>query len=127
MRRSATLRGLTAKQRKPIDTAAKYLLKRKDRMPCTDLLALGAPIASGVIEGTCRSLVNDRMDLTGARWSVAGAEAVLQLRAILRSGDWDAYWHFHTAAEHACHHDSAYARAAPPRVEIPKRRPALWR
>lgn len=123
MRRSATKRGLSAQQRKPIDTAAKYLLKRKAMMPYADLLALGAPIASGVIEGTCRSLVNDRMDLTGARWSVAGAEAVLRLRAIIRSGDWDAYWAFHTHAEYNCNHASAYAQCAPPGVALPKLRP----
>ena len=125
MRRSATKRGLSAKDRKPIDTAANYLLKRKDMMPYGELLALGAPIASGVIEGTCRSLVNDRLDLTGARWSVQGAEAVLRLRAIIRSGDWDEYWAFHTRAEYAANHAPAYARCAPPEVLISKGRQHL--
>jgi hypothetical protein len=92
MRRSATRRGLSASARAPIDRAANYFLKRKSMMRYHDLLALGAPIASGVVEGTCRSLVNDRLDITGARWSVSGAEAVLRLRAILRSADWDEYW-----------------------------------
>jgi hypothetical protein len=45
-------------------------------------LAQGVPIATGVIEGTCRHLVEDRMNLTGARWSLTGAEAVLRLRAL---------------------------------------------
>jgi len=44
-------------------------------------LKLGLPIATGVIEGACRYLVQDRMDRTGARWSLIGAEAVLRLRA----------------------------------------------
>ena len=39
------------------------------------------PIATGVIEGACRYLVKDRMEVTGARWSLAGAEAV-RLRAL---------------------------------------------
>lgn len=120
MRRSATKRGLGAKERKPIDTAAKYLLQRKRMMRYDELLALGTPIASGVIEGTCRSLVNDRLDLTGARWSVAGAEAILRLRAIIRSGDWDAYWLFHTDSERDRNHHSRYAGGQPPPVEIPK-------
>lgn len=50
-------------------------------------LAEGLPIATGVIEGACRYLVQDRMGRTGARWSLEGAEAVLQLRALRASGE----------------------------------------
>jgi len=50
-------------------------------------LAKGLPIATGVIEDACRYLVKDRMDLTGARWSLAGAEAVLRLQALRSSHD----------------------------------------
>lgn len=121
MRRCATTRGMSTKKRQPVDTAANYLLKRKDMMRYDEMLALGAPISSGVIEGTCRSLVNDRMDLTGARWGLAGAEAMLKLRAILRSGDWDEYWPFHVQAEYTRNHASRYADGQPPAVEIPKR------
>ena len=35
------------------------------------------------------------MDLTGARWRVTGAEAVLKLRAIKANGDFNYYWHHH--------------------------------
>jgi hypothetical protein len=35
------------------------------------------------------------MDITGARWSLEGAEAVLKLRALIASGDFDAYWRYH--------------------------------
>jgi hypothetical protein len=125
MRRSATKRGLSAKQRQPIDRAASYFLKRKAMMRYDELLALGTPIASGVIEGTCRSLINDRLDVTGARWSLTGAEAVLRLRAILRSGDWDEYWTFHTRAEYRRNHESQYADEKVPSVKIPKRRQHL--
>ena len=47
-----------------------------------DYLAEGLPIATGVIEEACRYLIKDRMDLTGARWSLQGAEAVLRLRSL---------------------------------------------
>ena len=47
----------------------------------------GWPIATGVIEGACRHLVKDRMDITGARWGLPGAEAILKLRALLSNGD----------------------------------------
>ena len=67
------------------------------------------PIATGVIEGTCRHLVEDRMNLTGARWSLTGAEAVLRLRALRSSNDFDAYWKFHEQQEYERHHASHYA------------------
>ena len=63
-------------------------------------LAAGWPIATGVIEGTCRYLVKDRLAITGARWSLPGAEAVLLLRAVITNGDFDAYWRFHLQREH---------------------------
>ena len=89
------------------------------------LLALGTPIASGVIEGTCRSLINDRLDVTGARWSLAGAEAVLRLRAIVRSGGSNEYWDFHTHAEYERYHRVRYADGRVPAVDIPRRHPRL--
>lgn len=76
-------------------------------------LAAGYPIATGVIEGTCRYLVKDRMELTGARWSLAGAEAVLQLRALRASGDFEQYWKFHLAQEQQRHHAKLYAEERP--------------
>ncbi len=91
MRRSATLRGLATKTRKPVDDCANYLLKYSPFLHYDDYLAAGFPIASGVIEGACRHLVKDGMDVTGARWSLAGAEAVLHLRALRSSGDFDEY------------------------------------
>ena len=58
-------------------------------------LTMGWPIATGVIEGACRYLVKDRLAITGARWSLLGAEAVLLLRAVITNGDFEAYWKFH--------------------------------
>src|SRR2546422_10706695 len=51
----------------------------------------------------------DRMNLTGARWSLTGAEAVLRLRALRSSNDFDAYWKFHEQQEYERHHASHYA------------------
>ena len=50
-----------------------------------DYLKAGLPIATGVIEGACRHLIKDRMDITGARWSLKGAEAVLHLRSLYQA------------------------------------------
>ena len=108
MRRSATLRGLSAKQREPVDTAARYLLNHQQFMRYDEYLAAGLPIGTGVIEGACRHLVCDRMDGV-ARWSLKGAEAVLCLRALRSSGDFESYWAFHMAQEYQRNHVARYA------------------
>lgn len=127
MTRMATVRGLSREERKPVDKAAKYLLKRRrwGMMKYDELLAIGAPIATGIIEGACRHLINDRMDITGARWRLPSAEAVLRLRSILSSGDFDEYWRFHEEAEARRNHASRYADAEVPQVMIPTRRPNI--
>ncbi len=71
-------------------------------------LEQGYPIASGVIEGVCRHLTNDRMDITGARWRLDRAEAVLRIRALRASGDFDDYWDFHKQQELQRHHVSQF-------------------
>jgi hypothetical protein len=109
MRRSATLREMAAAERKPVDDCADYLLHYSPYLQYDKALAEGVPIATGVIEGACRHLVEDRMNLTGARWRLTGAEAVLRLRALRSSNDFDAYWEFHEQQEYERHHASHYA------------------
>jgi hypothetical protein len=91
-----------------------------------DALRDGLPIATGVIEGACRYLVKDRMDRTGARWSLTGAEAVLRLRAIRSSGDFDVYWQFHLERDKARNHASRYEDGVIP-DSIPAPKPRLQR
>lgn len=116
MRRKATKLGLEGRKRKNIDKCADYLLKYKAYLRYDEYLSAGLPIATGVIEGACRYLVKDRMDLTGARWGLENAEAVLKLRALRMSGDFDEYWSFHRAEEFKRHHRSRYAFY--PRLEV---------
>jgi hypothetical protein len=120
IRRSATLRALAPNERAAADDCADYLLKYRAHLDYHLSLAAGLPIATGVIEGACRHLVKDRMDITGARWGLGGAEAVLRLRALRSSGDFEAYWAFHEQREHARHHAAHYA-AAPPSTVVPLR------
>lgn len=91
-----------------LDRAIAYLTAKAPYLNYQVALALGWPIASGVIEGACRHLVKDRLDIAGARWSLAGAEAVLLLRAVIVNGDFDAYWRFHTDQEYQRNHASHY-------------------
>jgi hypothetical protein len=108
MRRSATLRRLAPDARKAVDKAADYLLKYARYLRYDAYLRKGLPIATGVIEGACRHLVKDRMDVTGARWSLAGAEAVLRLRALRSSADFDQYWQYHEQREYERNHAQRY-------------------
>ena len=56
------------------------------------------------------------MDLTGARWGLDGAEAVLKLRALRSNGDWGEYWRYHLAQERQRVHQSRYAQNLIPRA-----------
>ena len=64
-------------------------------MRYNEYLASGWPIASGPVEGACKNLIKDRMERSGMRWTEQMAEAIVQLRAIYLSGDFDRYWQFH--------------------------------
>ena len=70
-------------------------------------------------------MINDRMDLTGAVWRLPSAEAVLRLRSLISSGDFDQYWHFHEAVEAFRNHTSRYAYGNVPQVVMPTRRAHL--
>jgi hypothetical protein len=117
IRRKATTLRLDAKQRKGADRGADYLLAKRRYLDYPTALANGWPIATGVIEGACRHLVKDRMDITGARWGLDGAEAVLKLRALISNGDFDEYWRYHQAQERQTLHESRYAQAVIPQPE----------
>lgn len=87
-------------------------------------------MATGVIEGACRHLVEDRINLIRARWSLSGAEAVLLLLALRSSTDFDAYWQFHEKQAHERNHASQYAdhhvrNVVLPAAVLPRRRSTL--
>ncbi|MDA8063588.1 MAG: ISKra4 family transposase, partial [Actinomycetota bacterium] len=74
----------------------------------------GWPIATGVIEGAVRHLVKDRLDLTGSRWGLEGAEAILHLRALRANGDFEEYFAFHLDQERQRVHAARYANGVIP-------------
>ena len=76
-----------------------YLRNNAERMRYDEYLAAGYPIASGVIEGACRYVIKDRMERTGMRWSMTGAQTMLELRCISVNEEWDAFMSFHVAQE----------------------------
>lgn len=108
IRRSATNQKLKKAEREAIDTCCDYLLKKSPYLKYHQYLVKGFPIATGIIEGACRYLIKDRMDITGARWGMFSAEAVLKLRSLKASGDFTAYWKFHEEQEFNRIHKSKY-------------------
>ena len=114
LRRRASTERLPAQKRIKADQAARYLVNKADHLDYPTALAAGWPIATGVIEGACRHLVKDRMDITGARWSAQGAEAVLKLRAVRTNNDFEAYWHYHLERERQRVHEPRYLHGALP-------------
>jgi len=108
IRRKATTLGLQPQTRRGADRCADYLLAKRDYLNYPQALAQGWPIATGIIEGACRHLVKDRLDLTGARWGLHGAEAILKLRALRSNSDFDQYLRFHLNQERNRVHKTRY-------------------
>jgi hypothetical protein len=116
LRRAATTAGLEPSKRVGADTCATYLTNKRAYLDYPTALAQGWPIATGIIEGACRHLVKDRMDLTGARWGLPGAEAILKLRALHTNGDLEAHWTYHLTEEQRRVHQTRYADGLIPRA-----------
>jgi hypothetical protein len=108
IRRRAATYGYTGAGRAGADECARYLDNKQQYLDYATALAKGWPIATGIIEGACRHLVKDRMDITGARWGLEGAEAILKLRALIATGDFEDYWRFHLRREHERVHHAKY-------------------
>lgn len=76
-----------------------YFERNRKHMRYEICLARGYPIGSGVIEGACRNLINDRLELTGMSWTLEGAESVIRLRAVHINQNWDAFWTYRRQSE----------------------------
>jgi hypothetical protein len=91
IRQMATKRELSTSKWEKVENCLTYFAARCEYMKYDEYLAAGYPIGSGVVEGACRHLVKDRMEQTGMRWRIAGAQAILTLRAIYVNNDWDTF------------------------------------
>ncbi len=82
---------LSSQRRKVVRSAVEYLENNKAHMRYDEYLAAGYPIGSGVAEGACRHLVKDRMEQTGMRWTMEGAQAMLHVRALYLNDQWEEF------------------------------------
>ena len=72
-------------------STAGYFERNLAYMSYDAYLKNGWPIGTGVIEGACRHLIKDRFELSGMRWTVSGAESLLNLRSIAENDDWERF------------------------------------
>lgn len=99
---------LRGSRRRTVSAAIGYYENNRQHMRYDEYLAAGYPIGSGVAEGACRHVVNDRLEQTGMRWTLAGAQAMLHLRTIYLNGRWNDFVNYHVENEQA----TLYARSA---------------
>ena len=85
---------------KVLGQVANYLRRNRPYMDYANYLRHGWPIGTGVVEGTCRHLVKDRMELSGMRWTLSGAGALLALRAVNENGDWESFHDYRRKQRH---------------------------
>jgi hypothetical protein len=90
---------LSAAKRKTLTKICNYFHRNRHRMRYDEYLSAGFPIASGVIEGACRHLVKDRMERAGMRWTIDGAQAMLDLRSTYLNDAWQAFQRHRIHAE----------------------------
>lgn len=91
MRQMASKRRLRGQARQEIHDVCRYFENNRQRMRYDEYLRAGYPIATGVIEGACRHVVKDRLERSGMRWTLSGAQAMLDVRCVLASSYWDAF------------------------------------
>ena len=52
----------------------------------------GMFVGSGTVEAGCKAIIGQRLKLSGMRWNIPGATAILTLRCQEASGRWDQIW-----------------------------------
>jgi hypothetical protein len=104
LRRMASVNGLEGSNLETVTTVWNYFEKNVARMRYDEYLAAGYPIATGVIEGACRHVIKDRMEQGGMRWTLAGAEAMLNVRGVNASSESEAFQSWRRAEGAERHH-----------------------
>jgi hypothetical protein len=80
------------RKRKRLKTQLTYFRNQRERMHYAQYLRENLPIASGVIEATCKTLVTQRLKQSGMAWTITGGQAILTLRSLIQSERWQPAW-----------------------------------
>lgn len=81
-------------KKEQVEKTITYLTNHGPKMDYKTYLNKGFPISTGLIEGCCGHLVKDRMEQSGMRWTIQGAQHMLDLRAVKKNGDWKDFMNF---------------------------------
>ena len=76
----------------PVRRSGRYLENRRTQLDYQGALQAGLPIGSGEIESGHRSVIQERMKLSGAWWAQDNARKMLALRVARANGEWHSYW-----------------------------------
>ena len=76
----------------PVRRAHRYISKRVKSLDYKGAIELNLPIGSGLIESGHKHVLQARMKIPGASWSIENAQAFLQARTVRANGNWDSYW-----------------------------------
>jgi len=76
----------------PVRALTRYVRKREGQFNYQASIAAGLPIGSGEIESAHRYVVQHRLKLSGAWWTVDKAAKMLALRVRRANGEWESYW-----------------------------------
>ena len=76
----------------PVRATHYYLNKRKNNLDYAGARAAGLPIGSGEIESGHRHVIQQRLKIAGAWWTLPNAEVMLRLRTTRANNDWNRYW-----------------------------------
>ena len=87
--REAEKKAAHSKHAEEIGRKLQYFRDNFDRMKYDEYILNGWFIGSGVVESGCKCVVQQRLDLSGMHWSLQGAEALLPIRTLFRSGRLD--------------------------------------
>jgi hypothetical protein len=76
----------------PIRACFRYLNNRQDQLDYQSAIESGLPIGSGEVESGHRSVIQERLKISGAWWREENAAKMLALRVTRSNGEWGSYW-----------------------------------
>jgi hypothetical protein len=80
------------RKRKRLEAQLTYFRNQRPRMHYAEYVRNGLPIASGVMEAACKTLVTQRLKQSGMAWTQAGGQPILTLRSLIQSARWQPAW-----------------------------------
>ena len=88
----------TGNRQQRIQAELTYFRNQRSRMNYPASLRQHLPIASGVMEAACKTLVTQRLKRSGMAWTPVGGQAILTFRSLIQSGGWSRAWNLLAAA-----------------------------